>query len=185
MQISVHRIDATRRRDFYDLHSEKNGHPWCFCVAWWVDSFDGWGDRTAEQNRALREAVFDRGDFDGYLLYADGEPAAWCQCCPRLKLVHLNHRNKLTADPAAWVFGCFFVAPSFRGQGLGRELLAGALADLRARGVKRVEALPMRGEGLPADEVWSGPEALMAEFGFTLVRDDAKLPYYRLELSGK
>jgi len=142
MRIEVHRLDKSRRTDFYRLHSACNDHGWCF--------------------------------------YADGEPAAWCQCCPRSKLGHLERRLKLEPDPEAWVMSCFFVAPSFRGRGLARALVEGALADLRARGVKRVEAFPNRGEGLPADEAWAGPEALFASQGFALIREDDRLPGYRL-----
>ena len=183
MGIEVHRLDESRRADFYRLHSAANDHNWCFCIAWWLESFEGWDQRTAEQNRALRESVMDRGDWDGYLLYADGEPAAWCQCCLRSKLGHLERRMKLSPDPEAWVMSCFFVAPAFRGRGLARALVHSALADLRVKGVKRVEAYPKRGEGLPADEAWTGPESLFVSLGFTLVREDERISAYGIELS--
>jgi GNAT superfamily N-acetyltransferase len=182
MQVSVHRIDATRRRDFYELHSEKNGHAWCFCVAWWVDGFDGWGERSAADNRALREATFDRGDYDGYLLYADGEPAGWCQCAPLDRLEHLRSRYDLAPDPNVWAISCFFIAPAFRGRGLARRLLADVIADLRERKIAEVQAFPLRGKDLPVEDLWKGPEALLRELGFAILRDDERLPVYHLTL---
>jgi GNAT superfamily N-acetyltransferase len=183
MRIEVHALDASRREDFYRLHSEHHGHGWCFCVAWWVDSFAGWDARRAEDNCALRERVMDRGDYDGYLLYVESEPAAWCQCCPRHKLAHLERRLKLAPDLEAWAIGCLFVAPSRRGQGLARALLEGVIADLKRRAVPRLEAYPRRGSELDVGELWTGPEGLVTRLGFRLQREDERLPVYRLDLS--
>ncbi len=183
MRIEVHPLDATRRDDFHSLHSERNEHGWCRCVAWWVESFDDWGERTAEQNLALREAVMDRGNWDGYLLYADSEPAAWCQCCPLTWLEHLERRHELPADPDAWVLGCLFVAPAFRRRGLARRLLEGVVRDLCRRGAPTLLAVPRRGDELEDGELWTGPEALVRDLGFELARDDERLPVYRLDLA--
>ena len=79
MRKEVRRFEAALHEDFYRLHSEANEAGWCFCVAWWVQTWAGWSDRGAEQNRQLREALCDQGEYDGYLLYADGAPAGWCQ----------------------------------------------------------------------------------------------------------
>ena len=36
---------------------------WCWCVAWEVDSWEGWTDRSASQNQALRERLWARDEF--------------------------------------------------------------------------------------------------------------------------
>ncbi len=81
--IEVHPFEESRRPDFFRLHSEANGCGWCCCVAWWTPTWEGWGERTAEENLRLREALFDRGEHDGYILYLDHEPVGWCQAGPR------------------------------------------------------------------------------------------------------
>ena len=89
MKIEVLPFDASRREDFFAVHSEINDCGWCSCVAWWVPTWDGWGNRTASENRELRESLCERGEYDGYLLYLDGAPVGWCQVGPRDRLEKL------------------------------------------------------------------------------------------------
>ena len=63
--VSLRRFDANCRADFFALHSAANDAGWCYCAAWWVPSWHGWGERTAAQNRALREQLCVRGEYDG------------------------------------------------------------------------------------------------------------------------
>ena len=182
MNLAVHRLDDARRADFYRVHGAECGADWCRCVAWWVPTWEGWGERTAQENLALREELFDRGEHDGYLLYADGEPVGWCQVGPRDRLAKLVGQMALEPDPEVWAVTCFVVAPRLRRRGLAARLLDGVLADLRARGVRCVEAYPKRGADLDAGELWTGPEGLYARKGFREVRDAAPRPVLRLDL---
>jgi GNAT superfamily N-acetyltransferase len=183
MPREVHRLTAENRADFFRLHNDEHDAGWCFCVAWWVRIWEGWGERSAEQNRTLREALFERCDqYDGYLLYVDDEPVGWCQAGPRDRLEKLARQFNLEPDPDTWALTCFLIAPQVRGQGMAASLLAGVLDDLRARGVKRVEAFPKRGEGLDAGDLWNGPEAMFRAAGFAVVRDDPARPVLALRL---
>ncbi len=182
MPIAIHRFDPARRADFFRLHSAAHEAGWCFCAAWWVETWEGFGERRAEQNRAVREALLDRGEYDGYLLYVDGDPAGWCQAGPRDRLIKLARQFDLAPDPAVWAITCFLIAPARRGRGLAAALLDGVLADLRGRGVRRVEAFPKRGEGLAADDLWTGPESLFRRAGFAVARDDPARPVLALDL---
>jgi ribosomal protein S18 acetylase RimI-like enzyme len=170
------RLDATSRDDFFRVHSAANGADWCFCVAWWTPTWTGWGERTAQQNRAQREALFAQDEYDGYLLYADGLPIGWCQVGRRDRLAKLVGQYRLLPDSATWAITCFQIAPAYRRQGLASALLQDVLRDLRARGVRRVEAFPKRGKGLGPEDVWTGPEQLFVAAGFRLVRDDPSRP---------
>lgn len=153
--------------DFYRLHCDANSHGGCACVAWHVPTWEGWGERTPAQNRALRDALFARGEHDGYLAYVGDTPAAWCQAGPRDRLPKVVTQLRLSPDPATWAVSCFFSAPAFRGQGLASWLLAAVLDDLRARGVRRVEAYPRRPQaGLDAGDLWTGPDAMLRAAGF-------------------
>ncbi len=178
MTVQVARCGPENRPDFYRVHCAANDTGWCFCVAWWVPTWDGWGERTAEQNRVLRESLFEQGEYDGYLLYVDHEPVGWYQAGPRDRLEKLCRVYELTPDPAAWAITCFVMAPHKRRQGLSGVLLAEALRDLAARGVGYVQAFPKRGAQLDAGDLWRGPEAIYQQAGFTLERDHAQLPVY-------
>jgi GNAT superfamily N-acetyltransferase len=179
--VEVRRVSVALRDDFHCVHDEAAGCGWCACVFWWVPTNDGWGERTAEENRALRDQLFARGEEDGYLLYEDGVPVAWCQAGPRDRWPKLAAAMQAEPDPEAWAIPCVLVHPSARGRGYARLLLRGALDDLRARGVRRVEAFPRPGGDLPADEAWTGPEAIFVEGGFRRLRDTGRRTVYALE----
>ncbi|MCI0399279.1 MAG: GNAT family N-acetyltransferase [Chloroflexi bacterium] len=164
------------------MHSQANGAGWCFCVAWWTPGWEGWGERTAEENYQLRQALLERGEYDGYLLYVEGAPAGWCQVGPRDRLAKLAQQFELGPDPDVWAISCFFIAPAYRRQGLAARLLAEVLADLQRRGVHRVEAFPKRGPELDALELWNGPEEMFRAAGFEVAQDDPRRPVLELRI---
>jgi len=183
MTLEVVPLSQDRRRDFWSIHAPQHGEGWCCCVAWWVPTWEGWGERAAIENRRLREELFDRGELDLYLLLEDGAPVGSCQCGPRDRLAKLVAQYRLAPDPEVWALSCFVLAPSARGRGLARTFLAGILDDLARRGVRHVQAFPKRGTGLEAGEVWTGPEALFRGAGFTVERDDPARPVYGVRLA--
>lgn len=161
------------------MHSAANGADWCFCTAWWVPTWEGWGEREAEKNRRLRESLFDRGCFDGYLLYADGEAVGWCQVGRRDRLTKLCRAYDFAPDPDIWAITCFLLAPAYRGRGLAHTLLREVLADLNQKGVKVIQAFPRKGPGLSAGEVWTGTPGLFEAAGFRPVMEDPRRPVYQ------
>lgn len=174
---TVVRWDASRRADFARLHCDANDAGWCQCVAWWVPTWAGWGERTAAENHALRDRLCARGEYDGYLaLEPDGAPVGWCQVGPRDRLEKLVRQFGLAPDPETWAITCFVIVPAARGQGVARLLLTEALADLRTRGARRVEAFPKRGDALAVGDLWNGPEALFRAEGFEVVKEDPVRP---------
>ena len=180
---SVVRLPPGGGEDFLALHSEAHGAGWCRCVAWNVPTWEGWGERTAEENLALRREIAARGERDLWLLRVDGEPAASCQAGPRDRLPKLVGAFGLEPSPETWAITCFFVAPAHRRQGRAAELLAGLLEDLRALGVSRVEAYPKAGAALEDGEAWTGPERLFLDAGFELVKPGSPRSVMALELS--
>ncbi|MCI0339618.1 MAG: GNAT family N-acetyltransferase [Planctomycetales bacterium] len=175
-RLRVARVGPSRVADFFAFQCPENGNDWCHCVAWWVPTWDGWGDRTEVQNRRLRERLFARGEYDGYLLYLDGRVSGWCQAGPRDRLRKLVKQYALAPDPEGWAITCIELAPACRARGLAHEFLRRILAALRKRGARRVQAFPERGKRLRPGAVWTGPEALYANAGFGVVRDDPKRP---------
>lgn len=182
MNRQVYRLTRSRVDDFYKLHSVKNGCGWCFCVAWWVESWDGWGDRTAEQNRNLRDRLFQKGNFDGYLLYDGNNPVGWCQVGPRDRLIKLVRQFGLSPSPNTWAITCFLILPEYRRQGNANFLLSEVVRDLRKRGIKYLESFPKRGLGLDELDLWNGPEQIFIQSGFLLVQDHPQRPILRLEI---
>ena len=184
MAFEVRRLEPGGREDFFRVHCPENGTDWCFCAAWWVETWDGWGERSAEANRALREELFERGEYDGYLLYDGGEPVGWCQAGLRERLVKLVGQFELDPDPGTWAITCFVIAPPRPRSGAASFLLRELLGDLRSRGARRVEAFPKRGAELDATDLWNGPEAMFRREGFEVVREDPVRPVLALELRG-
>lgn len=168
--------------DFFRLHCPANESGWCYCVAWWVDSWDDWAERTAEQNRQLRQSLLTKGEYDGYLLFKGDEPVGWCQVGRRDRLMKLVNQMQIDPDPNIWAITCFLVAPAFRQQGIAGQMLQMVLADLRARGVSIVEAYPKRGTDLEAADLWNGPEGMFAKAGFLYVKGAAQRAVWRLVL---
>ena len=73
MGARVERLTSDNEADFFRLHGDPDSAGWCWCVAWWTDSWEGFGDRTSRQNRQLRDSLLARDERDGYLLYDGGD----------------------------------------------------------------------------------------------------------------
>jgi GNAT superfamily N-acetyltransferase len=182
MDIRVVPLDNSLRDDFYRVHSEEYGHNWCYCVAWWIPTWHGWEHRMAEQNRMMREQLFEVEEYDGYLLYDGDKPIGWCQVGPRDRLKKLIIEYKLPNDSDIWAVTCFFIAPGYREIGLGSYMLSEILIDLKKRGVRYVQGFPRRGKKLKVEDLWTGPESYFVKNGFKLERDDPIYPIYGKEL---
>jgi GNAT superfamily N-acetyltransferase len=164
----VEKLDASRVGDFARLHCAANGAEWCQCVAWWTPTWQGWGERSADENAALRGDLFASGEHDGYLAYVGAEPVGWCQVGPRDRLPKLAHQFALLPDSDTWAITCFFVAPQHRRMGLASFLLEEVLADLHRHGVRRVEAFP-RAAFESVEDSWTGPRDIFEREGFVEV----------------
>lgn len=66
--VTIHPASESTQDEIYEPHSDSNEAAWCFCTAWWTSTWDGFGRRTSEENRALRDELFRTGHYDGYLL---------------------------------------------------------------------------------------------------------------------
>lgn len=180
LQLRLKQFSEENREDFDAVHCDANDAGVCRCVAWWVSTWDGWSERTAEQNRKLRDELCARGEYDGYILYVDRQPAGWVQVGPRDRLAKLVSDYQLEPDPEAWAITCFLIVPKHRDKGLTTYMLHQLIADLRRRGVKRVEAFP-RPDAKDASDLWTGPVTTFESAGFQLAKRDPA-PVYVLEL---
>ena len=182
MDLKVVPLNADRKDDFYRIHSKENGHGWCFCIAWWAPTWDAWSKRTSEENRRMREQLFDVEQYDGYLMYDGEKPIGWCQVGPRDRLHKLAMEYELLPNSDAWAISCFVILSAYREIGLGGFMLTEILKDLKEKGVKYVQGFPRRGRDLAVDDLWTGPEKFFEKAGFTLERDHTTYPIYSIEL---
>ncbi len=159
-------LSSSNRRDFFRVHCEEAEAGWCFCTAWWVPTWDGFSDRSAADNLALREHLFDQGHDDGFLLFENEDPVGWCQVGPRDRFQKLRTQYELKPNPSVWAVTCFVIAPPQRGRGLARFLLRGVLLALSQAGIEIVQAFPKPGDALPVQEAWRGSEKLFRSEGF-------------------
>lgn len=173
--VTIKRLSSASEDEFYRVHADGP----CHCVAWWVPTWDGWGQRSAAENATLRRSLFEANIHDGYLIYRDETLAGWCQAWKRDAFAKLAAQFGVASDDDAWMIGCLVVLPAFRQQGVATEAMEMVLDDLRLRGARTVDAYPKRGAS-DADELWNGPESTYARLGFAVVRDDAKRPVLRL-----
>jgi GNAT superfamily N-acetyltransferase len=179
--VTIKRLSRTTESEFARIHCEATGNGWCHCVAWWVPTWDGWGERTAAQNIELRERLFREDIHDGYLVYCDGALAGWVQAWKRDAFIKVATQFGATPGDEAWMIGCVLILPAFRERGVARAALALIVDDLRLRGARSIDAFPKRGANDPG-ELWNGPESTYAHLGFAVLRDDAKRPLLRLTL---
>lgn len=118
----------------------------------------------------------------GKIAYADGVAAGYAQFAPAELLPRAATYSAGPVSPGAVLISCLCVpGPQFRGLGLGSALLESVLAELRSRGIKRVETFARKGSG----DNPSGPIHLYQRKGFGVCRDDAEFPLLGLDLDGQ
>jgi len=169
LELTVARLAPERWDDFLDLHSEANGAGWCRCVAWWVPTWEGWGDRSQAENTALRRELCARGHNDGLLAYSGNEPVGWCQLGQRDRLTKLVAQFERDPDDRVWAVTCFLVAPAWRRRGVAGALLDAAVSTARDAGAHFLEGYPRVGADEPG-EIWTGSSGLFERAGFVVVR---------------
>ncbi len=161
---------------FFDREAFADNPSWsrCYCLFYNIPHGPEWEQRTPEQNRADKERSIKSGDSRGLLAYLGGKVIGWCHGAPRSTLPGLSD---FPEDADAATIGsivCFNVAPSYRGQGLAKQLLAAACNGLRAEGMTIVEAYPPQ-DAPSAARAYHGTVPMYEAAGF--VQHGARGPY--------
>jgi GNAT superfamily N-acetyltransferase len=103
-----------------------------------------------EGNRRALKQIVDSGRVPGILAYSGREPVGWCSVAPREDFPSLERSTVLKRldDKPVWSIVCFYIARGYRGKGVGEGLIGAAVAYVKRRGGKIVEAYPpARGAG--------------------------------------
>ena len=182
--LMVKQIGPQSVSDFRKILSEPP-EGWCWCVAWEVQTWDGWTDRTAGENRKLRETLWQEGHYDGYLFYLGEKTIGWCRVGPISKWPKMCNTRNVESNSDLFAFGCFGMHPNYRKSGYLGQLVPQVLTDLTNLGVSEVVAFPKTVSGEVADgTLWNGPRSVFGRAGFRVVRQTDEYYEMRKLLNG-
>jgi GNAT superfamily N-acetyltransferase len=175
--LTIKRLSPAGSADFlgfFDRDAFPDNPKWagCYCRFPHVDhGREAWDEADAAGNRADVARRIDQGRMSGYMAYADGKVVGWVNAAPCAFYPPANVGGPDPDDAHMGHILCFVVAPAWRGQGVARALLDAVCADLKAMGLRLVQANPrLSADGAAANH--HGPLALYESAGFTRHRLD-------------
>ena len=145
----------------------------CWCVAWEVPTWKGWAQRTGDENRPLREALWSKGEYNGYLFYENHVPVGWCKVGPTKAWPKFCEESGVPQSDTVYAFTCFRLKPKYQGKGYLHVFLRKIIQDLQAKGIKKFVAFPRKDEGViepGSTALWMGPLSVFAKAGFQIIR---------------
>ena len=183
MKIEIKKLSPELTEDylaFFDNVAFTDNEEWdgCYCVWYhWNEALQEKFEQCQEAskkgfNRKLALNLIQAGTLQGYLAYADGCVAGWCNANDKGSYESLN-RDKC---PELWedagcsdkvkAIVCYTIAPDMRQKGIATALLQRVCEDAEAEGYTYVEAYP----GKDSSNVvrnYHGPFSLYEKIGFT------------------
>jgi GNAT superfamily N-acetyltransferase len=171
--IEIYPLTPDRWDDLAALFGRSGAMMGCWCMYWRMTSSD-FSHTSSQQHREGFETLVRSGATAGLLAYVDGQPAGWCSVAPRSSYPRLAHSRTLTQldDQPVWSIVCFFIKPSYRGQGLAAGLLQAAIGYGRQQGVPTLEAYPLdtAHAQIPDASAYMGTLDLYLSAGFHIAR---------------
>jgi GNAT superfamily N-acetyltransferase len=162
----------------------------CWCMYYRVSgkgAFTRPGEGQRARSKAALRALAARDPPPGLLGYRGETPVGWVSLGPRADYAKLAKSPvmKPVDDQPVWSIVCFVVPPAYREQGVARELLAGAIAYARRRGVQLLEAYPVdKAEPSGGEGSWFGSKRMFDASRFKdVARRRADRPVVRLKLA--
>jgi GNAT superfamily N-acetyltransferase len=143
------------------------------------------GMTIPQARRAQLKALTDaKGIPPGLIGYRGKTPVGWVALGPREDFAKLKRSPvaKPVDEQPVWSIVCFVVPAEYRGQGVARALLQGAVAWAAKRGVTLLEAYPVDKPQRSHDEfLWNGAKSMFDAAGFEEVaRRKPQRPVVRL-----
>nr|NMF99612.1 GNAT family N-acetyltransferase [Aromatoleum toluolicum] len=127
------------------------------------------GMKRAQAWHARFRAVVAEGPPPGLIAYRDGAPVGWVSLGPREDFARLGRSPVMKAvdEQPVWSIVCFVVPSQYRGQGVARGLLEGAIAYAAQCGARVLEAYPVdQSERSRDDAMWFGAKSMYDAAGF-------------------
>ena len=173
-EIVVKPVSSETREDileFFDRRAFADNPGWgmCYCMYHHIGGGpDGeWPNRTWQQNRADMSDRIDAGATTGVVAYVDGVLAGFCNASPRGEYPFKSGED----DSGVGSIVCFVVAPPYRGHGVQKALLDGAIKMFADRGLEVAEAYPIREPDSSAN-AFVGKLSLYERRGFEIVSEN-------------
>ena len=162
-------LTPKRWQDFADLFGPRGACAGCWCM-WWRLPGGRFKTQKGDGNHHAIKELVQSGIQPGILAYHERRPVGWCALAPRADYVRFERSRVLKPvdDRPVWSITCFFVARSYRGQGVTGQLLKAALAHAKEKGAEIVEAYPIDPKkGRMADVfVYTGLASTFRKAGF-------------------
>ncbi len=136
---------------------------------WWRLPRARWVRQKGTGNKKAFRQVVESGEEPGLQAYAESQPVGWCALGPRKEYPRLatSRLFKPVDQEPVWSVTCFFVARSYRRQGLTVALLKEAVCYAARRGAKIVEGYPSEPKhGYPDVFYYPGLASAFRKAGF-------------------
>lgn len=140
-KLRVAPVTARSLPSFEALFSSRGAPHYCWCA---VYRAKGNQELSKDGRRNLMRGLVAQSTPIGVLAFAGKEPVGWCSVAPRESYVKLERSRTMPrmSDAPTWVVLCFFVTRAWRGGGVSRALLEGAVRYARGKGAKIIEGYP-------------------------------------------
>ena len=119
--------------------------------------------------------------MNGYLAYLDEKPVGWCNVNSKENYAKIPFKEKSKDKIVSLI--CFIIAPSYRKQGIARNMLKYACSTSQEGGYDIFEAYPRKGETLSDAHSYHGPVSLFDSEGFIVVNEDEHFLLMRKSLN--
>jgi GNAT superfamily N-acetyltransferase len=186
--LEVRELRATTWDDFERVLGSNGGARGCWCMHWRL-SIAEWMEGKGEGNKRAMKELASREPAPGVLVYAGGEPVAWCALGPRASFPRLERSSILTSidDEPVCAITCVFVERRHRGAGLLAAVLDAVCEYAAGLGYSMAEGYPVEprpGRRAGSDTAMTGIASAFRAAGFTEVaRRKADRPVMRRSLA--
>jgi ribosomal protein S18 acetylase RimI-like enzyme len=173
--------------DFFEHYAFRDFPAWqsCYCIETHLPQGDDESAlRTAGDNRDDMCESIRRGQVTGLLAFEGEKPVGWCNYGETTRLSGLMHKLGLAAADHEGVgsVACFVIAAPYRGHGVASKLLDFAVDKLRVRGLRAVEAYPLRSDDSNHTN-YRGPLAMFLRAGFETYSENGPRVIVRKKLN--
>lgn len=134
-------VDETTLSAFEAFFDMPGAPKYCWCMAFRRMPEEVKEASSANSRKQMLRRIRD-GVPVGLLAVENGETVGWVSVAPRATFRNLKGPPEAEGE-SVWSISCFFVPRARRGDGLGRKLIAGAVAHAEASGATVVEAYPV------------------------------------------
>ena len=173
MQLEVRDLTPSMWASVEKLFGKNGACGGCWCMFWRLKAGEPYASLKGPALKRRFKARVARGEIQGALAFADGEPVGWVTYGPRTAFPRLERVASFACQDAqkVWSVPCFFIKAGFRKQGLASSLLRHALRRIRESGAPAAEGYPVKakpGGRLAASFLYTGTVPMFERAGFVL-----------------